>query len=61
MYAIKNKTNRKKSYKSEAFCRYTSNWGMIIRNMYIVFSEKSGYFCKIKIVLPIQNIAHGTK
>lgn len=34
---------------------------MIIRNMYIVFSGKSGYFCKIKIVLPIQNIAHGTK
>ena len=33
---------------------------MNIHNMYIVFSEKSGYFCKIKIVLPIQNIAHGT-
>ena len=32
------------------FCQYTSNWGMIIRNMYIVLSEKSGYFCKIKIV-----------
>ena len=34
---------------------------MNIHNMYIVFSEKSGYLCKIKIVLPIQNIAHGTK
>ena len=34
---------------------------MNIHNMYIVFSEKSGYFCKTKIVLPIQNIAHGTK
>ena len=22
---------------------------MIIRNMYIVFSEKSGYFCKINV------------
>ena len=56
MYVIKNQNqNRKKrDTKMGHFVMYTSNWGMIIRNMYIVFSEKSGYFCKIKLYNPFK-------